>query len=402
MYGAHLARESGNLMASRRDSETSKATSQDADSGANSSTANGQLEQRETQFRTLLENIPGVVYRCACDEHWTMEFISDPIKELSGYAADEFINNRLRSYASIIHQEDHAMVEAAVDAAVAARRPYILDYRVIDAEGKIHWVYEKGQGVFNSSGKLMWLDGAIFDVTDRRLAEEKIRDEQMLLRQLLDLGERDRKLLAYDLHDGFVQDVVGTKMMLEALIANDSSVRPQLADRLNELVEMLAHAIDDGRRLISELRPLIIDEQGILAAIEYLVGETQAADQTPQIEFVHDVQFERLPTLIESTVFRIVQEALTNIRRHSQAKSVRIDMSQPAGLDTLQIEIVDDGVGFKQTHVPRHRFGLRGIVERARLFGGSASIDSSPGQGTRVLVQLPLAEPNCKTHLPST
>ncbi|MCG8584429.1 MAG: PAS domain-containing protein [Pirellulales bacterium] len=363
-----------------------------ADHGTPSSAASSKLPQQqyhETQFRSLVENIPGVVYRCACDEHWTMEFISDTIEELSGYPANDFVENRVRSYASIIHPDDQPVVQQAVDESILDRTPYILDYRVIDADGRLHWVYEKGRGVFDDDGTLLWLDGAIFDVTDRRLAQERVRAEQQLLRQLLDLGERERKLLAYDIHDGFVQDVVGTKMMLEAMIAKDDLAGPEVKERLERLVETLAHAVDEGRRLISELRPLIIDEQGILAAIEYLVGESQSKKDSPRIKFEHKVEFERLPPLVESTVFRIVQETLNNIQRHSEAHNVLIRMQQLPG-EILRIEITDDGVGFDQRNVPEDRFGLRGIVERARLFEGSASIESVPGEGTKVFVELPM------------
>jgi PAS domain S-box-containing protein len=154
------------------------------------------LARREEQFRTLVENIPGVIYRCACDEHWTMEFISDTIGELSGYPADEFIDNRVRSYASIIHRKDQALVDRAVTEGTNARRPYIIEYRIVDAGGAIRWVYEKGQGVFDAGGELLWLDGAIFDVTDRKTADERLAKEQTLLRKMLNL--RERKLMAYD------------------------------------------------------------------------------------------------------------------------------------------------------------------------------------------------------------
>ncbi len=260
------------------------------------------LKRREEQFRTLLENIPGVVYRCACDEHWTMEFISDAVHELSGYSADEFIDNRVRSYPSIIHREDQSLVDRAVTEATAARRPYIIEYRVVDADGAIHWVYEKGQGVFDAGGELLWLDGAIFDVTDRKTADERLAAEQTLLRKLFDLRERERKLMAYDIHDGLVQDIVGSKMLLEAMVSRQTGATADETNRLEQIIELLSHAIDEGRRVINELRPLIIDEHGILTAIEYLVAETNAAAEAPAAKFVQDVRFERLAPLVESTI----------------------------------------------------------------------------------------------------
>ncbi|PSB04394.1 hypothetical protein C7B64_04255 [Merismopedia glauca CCAP 1448/3] len=129
------------------------------------------LRQSEAQFRTLVANIPGIVYRCACDSDWTMEFVGGAVRELTGYPAEDFIQNQVRSWASIIHPEDTAMVERIVDEGLAARQPYLIEFRIIDAQEQIHWFYEKGQGVFAEDGKLLWLDGAIFDISDRQQTE---------------------------------------------------------------------------------------------------------------------------------------------------------------------------------------------------------------------------------------
>jgi PAS domain S-box-containing protein len=129
------------------------------------------LRQSEGRFRTLIENIPGAVYRCGNDSDWTMELISDDITEITGYPASDFLGNCIRSYGNVIHPNDSAGVAAAVDAAVQARKPFICEYRVVRSDGAERWVYEKGQPVFGSDGSVRWLDGVIFDVTDRKVAE---------------------------------------------------------------------------------------------------------------------------------------------------------------------------------------------------------------------------------------
>ena len=132
------------------------------------------LRVSEERFRTLLSNIPGAMYRCGLDSDWDMEFISDNIEAISGYPASEFIQSQVRTFASIIHPEDRAMVEQTVEEAVKRSEPYILEYRIVGADGGVRWVYEKGQGVFGSSGEVLWLDGAIFDVTERKLLQEQL------------------------------------------------------------------------------------------------------------------------------------------------------------------------------------------------------------------------------------
>ncbi|MEW6492678.1 MAG: PAS domain S-box protein [Cyanobacteriota bacterium] len=135
----------------------------------------------EERFRSLVSNIPGAIYRCACDSDWTMEFISDAIQDISAYPASDFIYNSVRTFASIIHPEDLAMVNRVVNEGVESNQPYIIEYRIIRADGSTAWVYEKGQGIFAEDGSLLCLDGAIFDISDRKQLEvELCRREQEL------------------------------------------------------------------------------------------------------------------------------------------------------------------------------------------------------------------------------
>jgi len=133
-----------------------------------------ELRVSEERFRTLLSNIPGAMYRCGLGSDWDMEFISDNIEAISGYPASDFIRSSVRTFASIIHPEDQGMVEATVGEAVGRGDPFIIEYRIIGADGGVRWVYEKGRGVFGPDGSVLWLDGAIFDVTDRKLLQEQL------------------------------------------------------------------------------------------------------------------------------------------------------------------------------------------------------------------------------------
>ena len=126
----------------------------------------------DARFKSLVENIPGVVYTCALDEHWTMEYISPMIEKLSGYPVDDFVQNKTRSYASIIHPDDSEKVDNVVIHAVESKQSYKIDYRIIDKNKRIHWVYEEGRAFYSENGEPLWLDGIIFDISYRKLNEQ--------------------------------------------------------------------------------------------------------------------------------------------------------------------------------------------------------------------------------------
>jgi signal transduction histidine kinase len=133
----------------------------------------------------------------------------------------------------------------------------------------------------------------------------------------------------------------------------------------------------------------MIEEKGLIGAIKSMLSE--GAPATLTIRFKADVAFRRLDARLETGIYRIVQEAVTNIKRHSKAERAEVRLAQIA--DRLDILIRDAGVGFDPARVLERRFGLRGICERARLLGGSARVDSQPGKGTRIAVSLPLTGP---------
>jgi signal transduction histidine kinase len=227
------------------------------------------------------------------------------------------------------------------------------------------------------------------EITQRRKAEQAIQKEQQLLRRLLDLHERDRQLTAYEIHDGFSQYLTGALYNLQGFRELQARKPRQAWEIFDAGLLLIQRSIEEARRLIGGLRPPILDESGIVAAIDYLACEA-AESKEAEVEFIHDVKFQRLASPLESVIFRIVQESLTNARRHSQCAKIRIELRQHD--DRIRIDVRDWGLGFDPTKVEEGRFGLQGIRERARLFGGQVSIETAPQQGTHVSVELPLVE----------
>lgn len=132
------------------------------------------LWENEDRFKTLVSNVPGAIYRCQNDAQWSMDFISYAIREISGYPASDFINNKVRSYESIIYASDRSVVRDKVSQALLNSETYNIDYRIVHSDGSLRWVVERGQGIFGESG-LLWLDGAIFDYTERKKILEDLK-----------------------------------------------------------------------------------------------------------------------------------------------------------------------------------------------------------------------------------
>ncbi len=142
-------------------------------------TARKQVEaaahENEERLRSLIANIPGAVYRCTPPPERRMEFVSELIWELSSYASTDFLDDRTQTFASITHPDDYPLVQAAIQEGLSRHLPYVADYRVVRYDGTLRWVHEKGQAVFDLDGSVRWLDGVIFDITERKQQEEEMR-----------------------------------------------------------------------------------------------------------------------------------------------------------------------------------------------------------------------------------
>jgi diguanylate cyclase (GGDEF)-like protein/PAS domain S-box-containing protein len=146
----------------------------------------GELRKSHEQFRSVLANIPGVVYRCECDEPWTQHFMSNYIQVLTGYPASDFTTSGLRSFGSIIHIDDRERVRQAVEDARSTGAPYSIDYRVMHADGTPRWIADHGRVVSDHGGRPLWIDGVFLDLSRQKDAEEhRDRAEKLLRHQTL-------------------------------------------------------------------------------------------------------------------------------------------------------------------------------------------------------------------------
>jgi signal transduction histidine kinase len=215
---------------------------------------------------------------------------------------------------------------------------------------------------------------------------------QRLLAIALSAQENERRRIARDLHDSLGQAL--TSLMVGLRTIEESSADEQVKSHIRELRRVGSDTHEEVRRLARGLRPAILDDMGLIPALErYLEDQSSAHHIEIKLESACQNQ-SRLPEGVETAVFRIVQEATTNAIRHGKAKHLRVNLSCNAG--QLRIEIDDDGCGFDATSALKNDeanspFGLLSIHERACLLGGEAKINSRPGSGTNIRVEIPLS-----------
>jgi signal transduction histidine kinase len=223
---------------------------------------------------------------------------------------------------------------------------------------------------------------------------EREEARAQLLRKVISAQEDERKRIARELHDETSQGLAVLTMGLET--AQDA-IRAGRTPRLDEEKALAVRTLEDVHRLILDLRPSVLDDLGLLSAIRWYADRQLATRGiSVRCEF-GDVR--RLPPEMETALFRVCQETMSNVARHAQATAVLVQVGVEG--DEVVIDIEDDGKGFEPETAGqregRRPWGLMGIRERAEILGGSARIDSAPGQGTRVAVRIPLRGPQSAT-----
>jgi signal transduction histidine kinase len=214
---------------------------------------------------------------------------------------------------------------------------------------------------------------------------------RQLMERGIDLQEEERKRIARELHDQTSQRLTSILMTLGALA--DAGSTTEVSALVRDLRQMVLQTLEEVHDLALELRPRLLDDLGLLAALQHCLMEFRDRCRVPVDLQVLGLDDNRLPSRVETALYRIAQEALANVRRHAQAENVGVLLEHRGSLAMLIVE--DDGSGFDVSqvmgsHVHEGNLGLYGMRERAALLGGMLTIESAPGEGTSVFVEIPL------------
>ncbi|HEX5619716.1 MAG TPA: PAS domain-containing protein [Solirubrobacteraceae bacterium] len=338
-------------------------------------------------MRALMANVPGAIYRSAWHANYTLELISDEIERISGYPAANFIASAQRTLMSTIHPDDRDRVKDAVERAVDGE-PFILEYRIVRADGEPRWVLDRGHLVSAAGGRL-WCDGAIFDITERRAAEEALRtreieqartEEMRASRaRIIEAADNARRRIERDLHDGAQQRLVALALQVRLARSRVAKEPDAAGPLLDEIGQELGEASAELRELARGIHPAVLTERGLAPAIAAL------ADRAPVEVEVVEVPEDRFPAAAEATAYFTVAEALTNVAKYADATHATVRLARENG--ELQIEVRDDGKGGAEA-TPGS--GLSGLADRVGALDGVLEVESPPGEGTVLRAVLPL------------
>ena len=347
-----------------------------------------QQRSDDTLLRALMVNVPGAIYRSAWHANHTIALISDEIERISGYPPANFIASAKRTLMSIIHPDDRQRILDAVKHAHETDSAFVLEYRIVRADGEIRWVLDRGQLV-NGPGGRLWMDGAIFDITERREAEEALRRREVEAARteelrasrtrILEAADAARRRIERDLHDGAQQRLVSLALDVRVARARLERDPDSAGPFLERLGEELSQASAELRELARGIHPAVLTERGLAPAIETL------ASRAPVPVEVVAVPEERLSPVVEATAYFTVSEALTNVAKYAGATHATVRVAD--GDNALVVEVRDDGVGGARAGTGS---GLSGLADRVGAVDGSLIVTSPPGEGTLVRAVLPL------------
>lgn len=349
------------------------------------------VQENEARFRALVSNIPGMVFQLLRTRYGELHFlyVSEGAAALLGLAPHELTSSPRRFFDSI-HVGDRDAFDSALDLSSENFSQVNWEGRIRDSAGSEKWVNLRSAPRRVASGEVQW-EGIVSNITQSKLAENELRESRAQLAELSShleaAKEEERERIARDIHDELGGTLVAIKIETALLSSKLPSDPLQLRKRVRGIEGLIDDAISTAGRVARELRPGILKDFGLAAAIE-----CQADDFSQRVGLIcdttgiaHDIDPDEITSL---ALFRIFQEALTNVAKHAKATWVGIRLNVEG--DNLVLEITDNGRGIQADDMNKPKsFGLRGIRERMRGLGGSLELARHSPQGARIFLRAP-------------
>jgi PAS domain S-box-containing protein len=348
----------------------------------------GRLKKSEERYRAIVEDQTELIFRFLPDG--TVRFVNEVFCRYFGRSGVELVGSNLKI---LLPGEDYENFKKHIASLDKHNPVATMEHRVIIPQGGVCWQRWTSRGIFDERERLVEIQSVGHDITESKLLEEDLRISRDRLRSLAaritEVEEKERHRIARELHDQVGQN-------LTALGININMLRPLLADkltaeaeaRLGDSIKILEETARSIRDVMADLRPSVLDDYGLMAAIRWYAD--QFAKRTGlHITVAGEEPGPRLPTEVELTLFRIVQEILTNTAKHAMASNIFISLSKIEG--KIRLEIADDGVGFDTVAFSepdgKRGWGILNMRERTDAIGGKLTITSDIGKGTRIIIE---------------
>jgi PAS domain S-box-containing protein len=361
------------------------------------------LRQRDAWFRALINDTPAYLWLASPEEATAL--VNQPLARFLGPDWESGAGR----WSVRIHPEDRARVCGGFHEAVRARAEYSAEYRLQRSDGEFRWVNDRGLPRFSETGGFLGYAGAIEDITGRRHAEQQLRDANAALEgelaertqaqrevhqlsaRLIDAQEDERKRLARELHDDFNQQIAALTIAMGNLNRGIPQEQAPLKAQGERIFANLAGLSDDVRRVSHELHPAALEYSGLASALREYCAEFQALTGIRVAAQIPDV-LNGIPPGCALTAYRIAQEALQNVAKHSGAKEAAVEVAASDGI--MRMRVADRGVGIALPPSGRAAgLGLVSMKERARLVGGSLTVERGSEGGTVVTLEAPIEAP---------
>jgi PAS domain S-box-containing protein len=308
---------------------------------------------------------------------------SPELRRIAGYGAGAVTKDMLRES---VHVDDRAHYEEALQNALRAKADFDVEHRLVRPDGSVRHVHVIAHPVVNEVGTLVEVVGSVADITNRKRAEQEL---EQLAGRLIDAQEQERSRIGRELHDHISQMLGVLTIRLDQLRA-DEATSETVALVLEELRQNAAEITTEIHNLSHRLHSSALDYLGLVPALQKLVKEFSARHGI-QVDFEHASLPAPLPTEVALCLFRIVEESLTNVAKHSQAKSACVRVHGEATGIALSVE--DSGRGFEPDRLERQAgLGFVSMRERLRALRGTVRVRSAPARGTSIEVWVPATE----------
>lgn len=346
------------------------------------------LRESEERFRRTIDRAPVMLWTARADT--TLDYLNHHCVEFSGLPIEKLLDE---GWLDVVHPQDRDHIVGTYTPAIEARQPFVIEYRVRHADGAYRWLLGTGVPKYGPDGSFAGYVGCDVDITERKNAEDVIRESaaalevshreiQELAGSLLTAHEDERRHLARELHDDLTQ-----RLARLAIDAGRMESRAGAPEGLRQLREALVHLSEDVHALSYRLHPSVLDDLGLVDAIK-----TECDRVARHGELRVEIETSAVPAALRAEtslcLFRVAQEALSNAAHHAHASAVMVTLSTRS--TGLQLAVSDNGSGFDPQRSRDHAsLGLASMRERVRLLHGEFDIESTLGHGTTVVAWVP-------------